>query len=98
MRGYYGCMYGNLRPLPYRVMCDRLDSAFSVVECGQQDEGFRPPTRTLRLFKMGLGTGEYYNVPFDGNEMIMPEPEIKAILDYFGIGVDEFMDGFAEDK
>lgn len=86
--------YGPVRPLPYAVMRARLE-AFDVIECGESDDA-SGPCRVLRFFKMGVGTGTYYNFPFDGNKAIVPEPEIIAVLDYFEIERADFMNDCPE--
>lgn len=82
-------MYGPLAPLPYEVMRDRLEH-FDIIECGE-DDGIGGCCRVFRLFRMGCGTGTYYNFPFDGNKAIITEPEIAGVLDYFGIDHARFM-------
>lgn len=64
---------------------------FDVIECGENDDPVGGCCRVLRFFRMGVSTGFYYNFPFDGNHMVIPEPEIIQVLDYFGIDHDGFM-------
>lgn len=84
-------MYGPLRPLPYDQMRDRLE-VFGIVECGENEDPLGGCCRVFRLMRMGLGTGEYYNFPFEDSDAVIPEPEIAGMLAYFGIEQDEFMD------